>query len=50
MTFGELLKQVRRDGLDPEFRQNVKDFDLSHTDAFRTVTSEEWTRGDKKHG
>ncbi len=31
--FGELLGQIRRDGLDPEVRQHVKDFDLSHRDA-----------------
>lgn len=31
--FNELLAQVRRDGLDPEVRQHVKEFDLSHRDA-----------------
>ncbi len=31
--FGEMLGQIRRDGLDPEVRQHVKDFDLSHRDA-----------------
>ncbi|MCP3958523.1 MAG: ABC transporter ATP-binding protein [bacterium] len=33
--FSELLEQIRRDGLDPESRQKVEDFDLSHQDAWR---------------
>lgn len=33
--FNELLEQVRRDGLDPESRQHVDDFDLSHRDAWK---------------
>ncbi|MEM7350800.1 MAG: ABC transporter ATP-binding protein [Acidobacteriota bacterium] len=32
--FSELLAQIRRDGLDPESRQHVEDFDLSHRDAW----------------
>lgn len=40
--FAALEQQVRRDGLDPNYRQHVKDFDLSHPDSFRTVTAEEW--------
>ena len=32
--FTELLEQIRRDGLDPECRQHVRDFDLSHRDAW----------------
>lgn len=40
--FNVLLKQIREDGLDPEHRQHIKDFDLSHPDSFRTVTPEEW--------
>lgn len=42
--FNALLKQIREDGLDPEHRQHVKDFDLSHPDSFRTVSAEEWRR------
>lgn len=34
--FNELLEQVRRDGLDPESKQHVDDFDLSHRDAWST--------------
>ncbi len=34
--FNQLLEQVRRDGLDPESRQHVDDFDLSHRDAWST--------------
>jgi len=33
--FGELLEKVRRDGLDPNARQRVEDFDLSHRDAWK---------------
>lgn len=33
--FNDLLARIRRDGLDPEVRQSVKDFDLSHRDAWR---------------
>ena len=33
--FSQLLGQIRRDGLDPESRQKVEDFDLSHRDAMR---------------
>ncbi len=32
--FNELLEQIRRDGLDPDVRQHVRDFDLSHRDAW----------------
>ncbi len=31
--FNALLEQVRRDGLDPQVRQHVKEFDLSHRDS-----------------
>ncbi len=34
--FNQLLEQVRRDGLDPESKQHVDDFDLSHRDAWST--------------
>lgn len=33
--FNALLEHVRRQGLDPEFRQHVREFDLSHADAHR---------------
>ncbi|MEE8526573.1 MAG: ABC transporter ATP-binding protein [Thermoanaerobaculia bacterium] len=33
--FNAFLAQIRRDGLDPEVRQHVKEFDLSHRDAWR---------------
>ena len=42
--FAALEQQIRRDGLDPNHKQHVKDFDLSHPDSFRTVTPEEWRR------
>ncbi len=42
--FRQLLEQVRRDGLDPNHRQHMSEFDLSHQDAFRTVNEDEWKR------
>ncbi len=33
--FNQLLEQIRRDGLDPDVRQHVEDFDLSHKDAWK---------------
>ncbi len=36
IEFAELLEQVRREGLDPESKQHVDDFDLSHRDAWST--------------
>jgi NitT/TauT family transport system ATP-binding protein len=42
--FRQLLEQVRRDGLDPNHRQHMSEFDLSHQDAFRTVNDDEWKR------
>jgi len=38
----KLILKIREDGLDPEHRQHIKDFDLSHQDAFRTINPEEW--------
>lgn len=46
---GELMEKVREEGLDPDHRKHIRDFDLSHKDAFRTVTPEEWKRGDDKN-
>lgn len=37
-----LLEMVRRSGLNPEFAQHIHDFDLSHADAYRSVSAEEW--------
>ncbi len=42
--FRQLLEQVRRDGLDPNHKQHISEFDLSHQDAFRTVHDDEWKR------
>lgn len=42
--FNALEQQIRRDGLDPNHRQHLSEFDLSHPDAFRTVVQEEWRR------
>jgi len=37
-----LLEQIRRDGLDSDSKLHVKQFDLSHADAWRTVSKDEW--------
>jgi NitT/TauT family transport system ATP-binding protein len=42
--FIALLEQVRKDGLDPDHKQHISEFDLSHKDAFRTVNVDEWKR------
>jgi len=47
---GEVMQKLCHDGLDPGYKQHVKDFDLNHKDSFRTVTPEEWKRGDETHG
>lgn len=41
-TMNELVKKLRSDGLDPDHRQHISQFDLSHVDSFRTVTENEW--------
>ncbi len=38
----ELIRKIRHDGLEPAHRQHIRDFDLSHRDAYRTVSREEW--------
>ncbi len=35
--FNRILEQIRRDGLDPEHRQEIDKFNLSHPDSFRTL-------------
>lgn len=37
-----LIKKVRFEGLNPEHRQHIKEFELTHKDSFRTVLKEEW--------
>lgn len=38
----ELIRKIRHDGLEPLHRQHIRDFDLRHGDAYRTVSREEW--------
>jgi len=40
-TMSQLVRKIRKDGLDPEHRQHIKDFDLSHQNAFRTINKNE---------
>jgi len=37
-----IIQKLRIDGLDPDHRQHIRDFDLSCKDSFRTVSREEW--------
>lgn len=37
-----MLEDVRRQGLDPNFAQHIHNFDLSHADAYQTVSADEW--------
>jgi NitT/TauT family transport system ATP-binding protein len=41
---GRIIQKLRADGLDPDHRQHIRDFDLSYQDSFRTVSKEEWKR------
>lgn len=41
--FGAFIQEVRHQGFDPEYRQHVKNFDLTHKDAFRTIRKEEYS-------
>ncbi len=38
----DLIKKVRHEGLDPEHKQHIREFDLNHKDSFRTITQDEW--------
>jgi len=42
--FAKLIEEIQHDCLSPEHRQHIKSFDLSHCDAFRTVSPAEWKR------
>jgi NitT/TauT family transport system ATP-binding protein len=35
--FNKLLAQIRKDGLDPDYKQDIKDFDLSHRLALKGI-------------
>ncbi len=37
-----LTQKLRIDGLDPDSKRHISDFDLSHKDSYRTVSEEEW--------
>ena len=39
---GVLVDRIRNEGLNPDYLQHIKDFNLSHRDAFRTVDPKEW--------
>ncbi|MBN2382664.1 ABC transporter ATP-binding protein [bacterium] len=39
-AFNERLKMIRENGFNPEVRQHIRDFELEHCDACRTLTAE----------
>ncbi|CAM2064726.1 ABC transporter ATP-binding protein [Sulfidibacter corallicola] len=39
---GQLVARIREEGLDPDYLQHIRDFNLTHRDAFRTVNEREW--------
>jgi NitT/TauT family transport system ATP-binding protein len=43
----DLIKKIRFEGLNPEHRQHIKDFELTHKDSFRTIRDEEWKYKDE---
>ncbi len=42
--FNKLIAEIR-DDLDPKQRKNIKNFNLTHPDSFRTVNGKEWNGG-----
>ncbi len=39
--FGELIQQVREEGFNPEYLQHARAFNLTHPNAYQTLTEEE---------
>jgi len=39
--FGEMLREIRKHGFDPEYLQHVEDFKLTHKDSFQTIDEDE---------
>ena len=39
--FNKALREVRKEGFDPEYIQHLKEFNLSHPDSFRTLSKED---------
>jgi NitT/TauT family transport system ATP-binding protein len=48
--FTALVERIRSEGFDPAGRKHVADFNLTHPDAFRTLTAEEHAPGTKGDG
>ena len=46
--FNELMESIRREGLDPEHRQHIEEFDLSHHDAHWQDVKTDWEKKEKK--
>ncbi len=43
--FVDLIERIRQEGFDPEYLQHARDFNLSHPDAFQTLTEYEHDQG-----
>lgn len=39
--FGDLIRQIREQGFNPEYLQHVRKFNLTHPNAFQTLTEQE---------
>jgi NitT/TauT family transport system ATP-binding protein len=39
--FGELIQQVREEGFNPDYLQHAREFNLTHPNAYQTLTDEE---------
>jgi NitT/TauT family transport system ATP-binding protein len=40
-AFGELIQQVREEGFNPEYLQHAREFNLTHPNAYQTLTADE---------
>lgn len=43
-NFGMLIAKIRKEGFDPDYRQHVNDFNLTHPDSFQTISDIEKQR------
>jgi NitT/TauT family transport system ATP-binding protein len=43
--FGDLIQQIRQEGFNPEFLQHAKEFNLTHPNAFQSLTDSELKPG-----
>lgn len=46
--FNLLMRDIRKEGLNPEYLQHIKDFDLRHQDAVQPLSIDNWNSKKKK--